>query len=1345
VVTIDEQEVRVGVVMNGGVSLAVWMGGVTRELDRLRRCDGAYGEIAKLTCTTPRIDVIAGASAGGINGAMLAIAIARGGVVDPIGKLWLDDGSIEQLLRDPMVPDAPSLFRGDERLLERLGAAVEKVAKPTREPADHPLHLTITGTALVGEVKSYADHFGAVIPDVDHRVQFRFRTGEVGPVPDGKPWPNDFNGELALGQLALAARSSASFPVAFEPSFCPAGDTPDVAGMDKYHPNMRSVAGFDESRWVIDGGVLVNTPFRPALDAIATMGAENEVRRVLAYVVPNPVAEAVAADKRDPIPSPITIATDAGSRIPRVQSIGRELEEIANNNKAVDRRVQSRNCTLQDLNGKELEQAAAFLLSSYRCMRGESAIVDIVDLVLAGRRDQDYIAWKQHGTESGPDRREQPWRRAPSFAAVEALRAALRGSDKPWIPPDTPWETLDFKTWSWGMAPVENAGNLTLDVLRRAIRLEEMRGAGDKIRELRAALHKQLLALRWIIATNAEFWRGHAELLDDSDQLPERIGKVMDDWPDTVKGVRGIANGIARILDDLSQQLYRVDLNKTSEAWRLRERLDTFVVPETARDDRIPQIVRRLLALDVVQRSSGADISGIEQKIELVLMSAEAGNAFDEPARPPERKLAGLQVHHFGSFYKRSWRANDWMWGRLDGSDRIVRTLLDPRRVRRLMDAGASAADICAALRGIAVPEAKEGSAFDADSVAWLAGEWEKAKILDELEKFDQPDVPGDPDTRKTPVSTDLERTYEVLRRRIQIEILYDEIPRVRDAANSDVRRKTSGQATGADWAAGLPSEGPLPALAACEAFRDCDIGTEVLADEAGSDYFTKVSTTTLGVVGSMVHGLKIWSGLKTAQSTVRGILLSLYLLGRGVLTGSRTGSFLVALVLALGGALVALFLLGVNIPGFLGLLGATLLIAGVLLGLVQDDRVRIGLVFLVYAGTVAAYYGVTQWHDQPAWVDTVATTATVVVLALAATALGASRGRFARTALAVLAVLAFGAVLYAVIRKWDERPDWVDPLAIAAAAFVVAIPAIALALRGRQGEGDKARHRVAPVALGVLAGILLALAAAALLLPAGEAKGKSTTPTVPAPPPKPLTKEQIETIDKQIAEVVRKDPILGNILQGVAAGSPAALAALSTYLQTAKQVPEDLARLALAAAARGGFSTRVTNKLSTTFSTTLKPEFSLGGLSFAFGGAPAQVTFGDLNLALIGSSSPQREVDAMLGDKSFAFKSAKLSDSGRSALREIRAALASDPSAIRHIEIRGYADYVGSRARNLELSEERALTVKRYLLRGSGVSEDLVTIAPYGEDEALASTRSDPRRHYDRRVDVVVLREQSG
>src|SRR5690606_1403271 len=69
------EELRLALVMNGGVSLAVWMGGVSYELDRfVGESHPVYRRLLELTRTRARIDVISGTSAGGINGAALALA-----------------------------------------------------------------------------------------------------------------------------------------------------------------------------------------------------------------------------------------------------------------------------------------------------------------------------------------------------------------------------------------------------------------------------------------------------------------------------------------------------------------------------------------------------------------------------------------------------------------------------------------------------------------------------------------------------------------------------------------------------------------------------------------------------------------------------------------------------------------------------------------------------------------------------------------------------------------------------------------------------------------------------------------------------------------------------------------------------------------------------------------------------------------------------------------------------------------------------------------------------------------------------------------------------------------------
>jgi len=35
-------------------------------------------------------------------------------------------------------------------------------------------------------------------------------------------------------------------------------------------------------------------------------------------------------------------------------------------------------------------------------------------------------------------------------------------------------------------------------------------------------------------------------------------------------------------------------------------------------------------------------------------------------------KLRGVALGHFGAFFKRSWRENDYLWGRLDGAERLL-------------------------------------------------------------------------------------------------------------------------------------------------------------------------------------------------------------------------------------------------------------------------------------------------------------------------------------------------------------------------------------------------------------------------------------------------------------------------------------------------------------------------------------------------------------------------------------------------------------------------------------------------------------------------------------------------
>ncbi|MFF8289652.1 hypothetical protein ACF068_10560 [Streptomyces sp. NPDC016309] len=84
---IDRQDIRLAVVMNGGVSLAVWIGGVAVELHHLamarRWAEPVYRPLLDLLHADARVDVIAGTSAGGLNGAFLALGLAVSGTSRP--------------------------------------------------------------------------------------------------------------------------------------------------------------------------------------------------------------------------------------------------------------------------------------------------------------------------------------------------------------------------------------------------------------------------------------------------------------------------------------------------------------------------------------------------------------------------------------------------------------------------------------------------------------------------------------------------------------------------------------------------------------------------------------------------------------------------------------------------------------------------------------------------------------------------------------------------------------------------------------------------------------------------------------------------------------------------------------------------------------------------------------------------------------------------------------------------------------------------------------------------------------------------------------------------------------
>src|SRR6185295_416759 len=131
------------------------------------------------------------------------------------------------LLRTPFKGEPVSLLKGDEFFLPRLQDAMRRLtARYDPKPCDeHPIDLRITTTLLRGRTKTTVDALGQRLTQNIHQGTFRFNR------PDEKH--DDFAVDGCLppdlaDQLALAARCSASFPVAFEPSFVDVGTASKV-------------------------------------------------------------------------------------------------------------------------------------------------------------------------------------------------------------------------------------------------------------------------------------------------------------------------------------------------------------------------------------------------------------------------------------------------------------------------------------------------------------------------------------------------------------------------------------------------------------------------------------------------------------------------------------------------------------------------------------------------------------------------------------------------------------------------------------------------------------------------------------------------------------------------------------------------------------------------------------------------------------------------------------------------------------------------------------------------------------------------------------------------------------
>lgn len=196
-----QTELRLALVMNGGSSLAVWMGGVTHEIDLLRRASRGDSEstvanndlesfqtwrsIAQNSGKKVCVDIISGASAGGLNGTILATSIARDTPLNVASRMWHERAALWKLvfgIRERGILSGRKVTKLIRETLVQI--------PPGNNPSDEPITLFLTATALRGQGRLFQDGYGQQFSVDDHRRVFCFRnnTNDWQYTKNGENW-----------------------------------------------------------------------------------------------------------------------------------------------------------------------------------------------------------------------------------------------------------------------------------------------------------------------------------------------------------------------------------------------------------------------------------------------------------------------------------------------------------------------------------------------------------------------------------------------------------------------------------------------------------------------------------------------------------------------------------------------------------------------------------------------------------------------------------------------------------------------------------------------------------------------------------------------------------------------------------------------------------------------------------------------------------------------------------------------------------------------------------------------------------------------------------------------------
>jgi predicted acylesterase/phospholipase RssA len=995
------RQIRLALVLNGGVSLAIWIGGITYEIDNLRRASAAtddadastvdfYRRLLRILKEDVVVDVIAGASAGGINGVLLGAAIYNGKPLPNLRETWIGLGDFRTLLRSPSEANPPSLMKGDDVVLVELQRLIDGLYTGGETSLSNPLYVYVVATDLFGYQRLYHDSTGRAFEESDSRRRLTFQS-EGEPLDDPGELRNVMRSVVNLGDadaaklLAAAARSSSSFPVAFEAHQLTFSES-------VVNPDGTRAENKQKRHWLIDGGVLDNQPFNPVLDRISVIPADRAIKRIVAYIVPY-VNEPGSLDRPAPDYATAGQTMSAASTLPRDLPKLESLDRVTAETEAQAVAEKDRRRFWKEMQARpdEIAAAASALFQTYRKTR-YTASMEIWNAWAA----PDFRAGEGVlGQDPAIDPRAVP----ALFGPLDVPRAPTDEVPETatWVPQSADWYP-DEAEWTWGLAPAERVAAWALRFLDD---VTDVAGPKRLTRDLDEA---RLFASTVVERTRQKKVKLYEAFKDAEGDLSARARTAYE------------AVDIAAVQDDFRQ-------------------LDTIL--RTLKRYGLPvPLVHRLLDLEIVRNAFSIEDPRVPFPFDFLFMSAGIRNSLGHDAESPQTKLAGVKLSHFAGFLKRSWRANDWLWGRLDGVEHVLRALLDLEYLDRLRarDDGHELAENLAAIAFEPSDETRLIEAAWRDALADMTKRERERKVRAgyRVAQF----VGNDPDPRHQFVALmnhalDVYKTRpNVARRcidccraalaaRIQLQVLDDDLERVAVTATEDVEQGASKSVGSVYWSSWFferderlrrSGERTLTPTDQVQLFKSLQIGRERPEDETDSRLTVGIASQIVGVAAAMLAGNR--GGLplpfRSGLASVRGITLPASALTRLLAREPWFGAAVVSVLtgLVLWTALSKSALLGALFPALaLAVVVLWLVLFTIATSLFEESLAKFTRVigFLLLAGIPMAYgvlagypgvNAVSDWLDERLSAGVVRVSA---VLALAAAAVS-----FVRLAIAI-------------------------------------------------------------------------------------------------------------------------------------------------------------------------------------------------------------------------------------------------------------------------------------------------------------------------------------------------------